>query len=260
MKQEAPDDSPAAVEKDGEVDGPIVVIPARSVPSVESAESKIKADDFREDLRIVQIAYGVMLILGMRSVAESSYAVLARIVAGNAQVIEAALELLLAFGAAWLGMRFFWATGNIRRLLSSRRRSEEARVRSQVIYFHFPVLMFHSFLFFAVGRTLTAACDGSPHEDKHFNVAIAAGAMWVVNIGWLLILMRGRTDRSPESIWLRINLCCTAVLIVANGVSRILPSVPGDVWYAVVALTLVANSWINVHCTSAYYLTRASDG
>ena len=89
----------------------------------------IDARDFKADIGLMQTVYGIFLVLGFRLLAESFYVFM---IGGafdkpktDIVIPVSALGLVLTF----LGLRFFWAVGNLRRFILRRGDDPAVKVR-----------------------------------------------------------------------------------------------------------------------------------
>jgi hypothetical protein len=121
-------------------------------------------------LAVVRTMYAVALTFGFQRVVEGSYLQFLRHFSKTLPndralpQLSGPITLLLALlfvGLGLLGIRLFWATGNIRRFLLRQTILLNPAKTTSVLFLHFPVLLLHAVLFFfcVVFSTISAGTD-----------------------------------------------------------------------------------------------------
>jgi GNAT superfamily N-acetyltransferase len=158
------------------------------------------------DLSLIRNLYGISLIFGFQKVVESSYLQLvgdktAASLSPGAKILLITLALVLAA----VGIRFFWAVGNIRRCVLQRIVRLDPPKRWVLVLVHFPLLFLHAVLFFFLCRFYQDICVNGLRHGYAFGFILVYLFLLGLNVGWLFLLEYNRTDKGPESLWIRNN-------------------------------------------------------
>ena len=160
-------------------------------------------EGLNRDFNLIQTLYAISMALGFQVLAESFYS-LHFTKSGHAHDgTSLALLMALTFVLTTVGIRFFWAVNNIRRLVLECFAQLRLVSRRSLVLLHFPILFLHSLLFFLLCRL---------HHDMrdslvYFNwfIGLYSGLL-TLNAAWMLILMKGRLNTKPELFWMWNNL------------------------------------------------------
>ena len=210
------------------------------------------APDFKSDLSLMQTVYGILLVLGFRQIAEGLYAVVE-----NKLPIDGLFLATSAFGIGllFLGFRFFWAVGNIRRYVIRNHHLPGEFVRRRITTFLFPMLLMHAVAFYLLCRLHGDLINPALVESRTGQLAFLLCVFLLLNVIWLCIMIVPGLKRQPESIWI-LNNTSTAILILAA--YSILS------WYmfapqyklAVLSFLLIGNSMVDLWKTAKTYLAE----
>ena len=247
-------------------------------------KEQIDSRDFNSDIGLMQTVYGILLVLGFRQIGDTLYNMF---VAKEAHNLELCASVALsAIALAFLGTRFFWAVGNIRRYYLRNERYEPNRNARRVITtVHFPILLLHAFVFYVLCRF---------HSEMTSTKAIENGWDWFVlwfasflllNVMWLYQLVRrpvGRSvraepvsqtnsfgwlevgwsknrqwikDRQPESTWIILNEL-TALLVLAIVWFGNLVVNDSTALLVTACIVLILNSLLNLWLTADTYVAK----
>lgn len=204
----------------------------------------------KDDLSLMQTAYGVALVLGFKNVIESLYALsISMEVSGEIQVIKLMTGILLMLTM----IRFFWALGNIRRFIV-RNEPKLKNTRRHVVSFHFFILLLHAFVLFSLAKfSQDLTVQSSVDYASSFFVFGYTGFL-LFNSLWLMILIRGQNDKYPEKTWIINNIITSVATITIYVVIHILLS---NCFYAFLFAfpLLLVNCLFDFIKTSSSYLT-----
>lgn len=112
-----------------------------------------------------------------------------------------------------LGLRFFWAVTNVRRLAEDRTVDETStrNVRRMIVMVHVPMLMLHVLAYYFACRLLADVCRRLPSGRGPLMVPALYAACQVVNAIWLLFLVRNRTRCLRERRWMVNNFVISGI-------------------------------------------------
>jgi GNAT superfamily N-acetyltransferase len=235
-------------------------------------EAKWKGDSRRvvpnldRHLTVIRTLYAVALTFGFQKVVESAYVQFLQLfsVPGDHPLPELSfgIKVLLAllFAAlGFLGIRLFWAVGNIRRFVLRQIIFLNPPKTLYLLVFHFPILTLHAVLYFFLCRFYQDICLNGLYESY------VEGLMWVfivlltLNVAWLVFLLRvgpnGKRGRfiPPERLW-AINNSTFAVagLIFVTLLCCFHPPIE---WSLFIATALIlSNSGVNFSVTRRNYI------
>lgn len=209
------------------------------------------------DLSLMQTVYGVAFVFGFQKLAESIYTLLHAWFSpqpGNSLFITAELILLLTLSL--LGVRFFWAVGNIRRFLLEAEHPPGSHVRLLVMSVNVPILMIHAYLFYLLCRVNQDMTSLELMSQKARLFVVLYSALLLLNAIWVKFLVwhrpKKKDKKTPEKIWSRNNLIC--------GVGALAAMLFGFRKAALLALMFAAlfyiiNSVVDLYTTSETYLS-----
>jgi len=120
--------------------------------------------------------------------------------------------LFVAIGL--IGIRFFWATGNIRRFLLQRVIALKPPKTRDLLLGHFPALVLHAVLFFFLCRFYQDVCLNGLKGSYVQGLVLVFSCLMSLNVLWLAVLRRKRKDPGPEFIWIANNAVFAALGIV----------------------------------------------
>jgi GNAT superfamily N-acetyltransferase len=230
------------------------------------------SDSLNRHLTIVRIMYAVGLTFGFQKVVDATYGqfpgsfpkVSADLAASGPAECPKILLVLMFLGIGFLGVRLFWATGNIRRFLMQRVIQIQAIPNppptGELLMFHFPALIAHAILFFFLCRVYQGICANGLNDGdaRGFTLMFVVLLWW--NVIWLNVLRQGRSDPGPERFWIKNNRYFAVLGTLALCLFYLCP-VLGK-WELSMAVTiLLANDAIDLFGTShAYILGDAFGG
>jgi GNAT superfamily N-acetyltransferase len=174
-------------------------------------------------LVVVRMMYAVALTFGFQKIVDSTYNQVFRRFSppsGDHPIQQLPPDtmkvvILLFFALGLLGIRFFWATGNIRRfVLHGVTELQPPNTRS-LLFFHFPLLILHAVLFFFLCRFYQDICTNGLHDSYVLGLLIVFTFLLALNVAWLTLLRMKRVDRGPEFLWMANNIAFALLGIVA---------------------------------------------
>jgi hypothetical protein len=225
------------------------------------------SENLNRHLAVIRTLYAVALTFGFQKVVDATFP---RLFPGGSQasVDHSASAfppcpigvLILLFAAiGLLGIRFFWAAGNIRRFLLHRVILLTVPNTRVMLFFHFPMLILHAVLFFFLCRfyqSVSTSLDPS-YISGLLTVFIILLAM---NVVWLIFLRQGRNDKGPEVAWILNNLAFAG--LAALGMCLFCRYAPSpSLELSIVAGLLLTNSALDFFLTGGnYFLGDAFGG
>jgi len=207
--------------------------------------------DLDRSLTLIRTLYGIALVLGFQEIVRSIYSLFfenTMYISPSRKILLSCLTLVLSM----LGLRFFWAVGNIRRFFLRRTVSLDPPSRTPLVVFHFPVLFSHAVLFFLLCK-LFSAFSASLSFDRYALPFIAVYVvLLLVNSQWLCFLTTEK-DEKPESLWFwnNVGFSCAACVVLAVAESR---GLSGEVQLFVTSGLFIANSLIDMVMVSDAYV------
>ena len=211
----------------------------------------MKSEDiFKQDLAVIQTVYGLSLTLGFRELANWVFDSV-REYAGSRDLRLMLFKMLMASTLILIEIRFFWASGNIRRFVT--RKQARPNDRKLVTIVHFPILLLHSFLLYSFCRLV-----GTVHG---WNDLVVQGGrlIWLIagfltlNCCWLLSLLFRRDNWEPELLWIKNNGVTVIALSVIMLIRRELHA--GDTGFLLLAFILLnVNSLTDLFFRADSYL------
>jgi GNAT superfamily N-acetyltransferase len=175
-------------------------------------------------LVVVRMMYAVALTFGFQKIVDSTYNQVFRRFSppSGDHPIQQLLPntmvavILLFFALGLLGIRFFWATGNIRRfVLHGVTDLKRPPNTTSLLLFHFPLLILHAVLFFFLCRFYQDICTYGLHDSYVLGLLLVFTFLLVLNVAWLTLLRMKRVDRGPEFLWMANNIAFAVLGIVA---------------------------------------------
>lgn len=151
------------------------------------------------DLSLMQTVYGVAFVFGFQKLAESIYTLLHAWFSpqpGNSLFITAELILLLTLSL--LGVRFFWAVGNIRRFLLEAEHPPGSHVRLLVMSVNVPILMIHAYLFYLLCRVNQDMTSLELMSQKARLFVVLYSALLLLNAIWVKFLVWHRPKKKDK--------------------------------------------------------------
>lgn len=200
-------------------------------------------DIFKSDLSLIQNAYGIALVLGFREIALWTFAS-GELFLRDRDPWLLTLRLFISATLGLLGVRFFWATGNIRRFVLKRKRSPNDRKAVTVI--HFPMLLLHAFLFFILSKEAAGIEEWNSFGTRAATLSLTVLFFLIFNSFWLLVLLRGRREKEPERLWVRNNGICGAIIAAGLTVCWLIDWHWQLIGLILTVLILFANSLIDL--------------
>ncbi|HKW64355.1 MAG TPA: hypothetical protein VJN89_17520 [Candidatus Acidoferrum sp.] len=207
-------------------------------------------ENLNRDLNLILTLYAISMALGFQVLAESFYRLCFPQSATAPRGTAIVLLTVLAFVLTAIGIRFFWAVNNIRRLILHRTAQLHSVGRRALVLFHFPVLFLHSLLFFILCRL-----QFNMHNSfDHFNPFIGLYSLLLtLNAAWMLILTKGRLDTRPESFWMWNNFTFGFLGFLLMLIARVLSQAGAPVLWGASALFFV-NSAIDLSFMPRAYI------
>lgn len=162
----------------------------RTAPIPENTTGERKVE---RDIRAMQTVYTIMIVLGVRSLAESLFVA----VQHDLLTFRFFAASIVGIGLSLVGVRFFWATGNIARYLDRQGvmaledTPSDVRTHRMTVTVLFPMLMGHALLYYVackahMGLYLDGAAITSTRQVWTMSSAITL--MLVLNCVWLVML------------------------------------------------------------------------
>lgn len=206
--------------------------------------------DLDYDLGIMHVLYGLAFAFGFQELATS----LDRLISGAEGFSSTATTigiLSLNFSMILVGLRFFWAIGNLRRFVK-RQNNLPPRTQIEIVVVHFPIVVLQSFAFYLLCAQIPRILDQPPDVVGIPRVGHFAAFLLFSNSIWLAILQRGVPKHSPERTWFVNNLgmACIILVVLFSFRDQFL-----EMWG--VTFTLAANSIVDLGLTSKWYLKSA---
>jgi hypothetical protein len=206
------------------------------------------------DLSIIRILYAISFVLGFQKLGEAAYLLLFQ---GNPTVDLSGkmkvLLVLLFLSLTFLGFRFFWAIGNIRRFVLRRISELRPPRRQHVVALHMAILFCYPALFFFLCRLLQDFCQNLALLPFARQFITVYSILLLANAVWLLILTYGSAHKDQEWLWLINNAAVgvTAVLWLYFGLCQGIS--PLIITYGA-TLLLLANNLVDLLFTSKAYI------
>ena len=217
----------------------------------------IDTRDFKTDIGLMQTVYGIFLVLGFRLLADSFYVFM---IGGaldkpktDIVVPVSALGLVLTF----LGLRFFWAVGNLRRYILRRGDDPAVKVRRVVTTVHFPLLIIHAFLFYCLCRLHGELSDPKLFDDKSRLFVYWYAGFLLFNSAWLFTLIRSQKDNEPEKTWIFNNASSATAALAIFFVLEWFNS-PLTTSLPLVSLVFLYNSFVDLWRTAETYIWKSN--
>jgi hypothetical protein len=195
-------------------------------------------DIFKSDLSVMQTVYGLSLTLGFREVASWVFDAI-RSYDQSRDLRLLLFEFLMASVLLLIGIRFFWAAGNIRRFVTLK--APQPHDRKLVTVVHFPILLLHSFLIYFFCRLLSMVHTWKDVTVEGSHLAWSIVGFLILNAVWLFCLVFRRQKWEPELFWIKNNVQ-TAAVLCAIMVGRRIWAPHNLFLLAMVFLVLNANS------------------
>lgn len=234
------------------------------------------AGNLDRDLSIIRVVYAIFLVEGFKQVIQATYR---RWVKGpNALedgVLAACQSLsphqplpplaptwLLVFTAisiGALGVRFFWAIGNIRRFVLHRIINLDPPNRRAIVMLHFSFLFLHATAFFLMCEVFQDLGQHTLGREAIDRLILTLILLLAMNAIWLLFLIKGRTDHGPERAWLLNNSFFTVVFAIILFKIGSLAKTP-EAMLTIVAACSMANSLLDFLVASDGYVLRDAFG
>jgi hypothetical protein len=176
-----------------------------------SAE-RLSEAQIRAGMAIMQTVFAVAMTLGLREIVDDTYELLFhhRSAEGSSPT---AILVLAAFAVTLLGVRFFWVPRNLYSYLLCDHGIHPDKVARNVVFFHFPIALFHAILFFFVCKSWSDVASQRMSLELALQFSGMFGALLLVNALWLWrITPKAETaaseERRPAIIWRMNNLVC----------------------------------------------------
>jgi GNAT superfamily N-acetyltransferase len=228
-------------------------------------DSRRVAPNLDRHLTVVRILYAVGLTFGYQKVVEGSYFqflhrfsappnVEFQVLPFSTQVIMALLVAALGF----LGIRIFWATGNIRRYVLRQMIFLNPPKTWHLLTLHFPLLLLHGALFFFLCHSYQDICLKGLNEPYVYGLLIVFITLLLLNLIWLCCLRVGEKDgpkslRPPERFW-AINNSTFAGIGLAFGLLLHCLNLGAEYKLLIVTLLILANNAVNFATTGRNYI------
>jgi hypothetical protein len=211
--------------------------------------------EFESDFSLVQVVYGVALVLGLEHVAESLYATFITRPYMEADYIQfMVLKGMIALILALLGIRFFSAARNIRRFVLIH--PDRSRITTTV---HLPILLVHALLFYTLCRMEQGIKSVKALWGTMPLFTFLYCGLLVLNAVWLVFLIKGRDHKYPEIIWIWNN-SIWAVVVLATTLAWRYFGFPNLIAFAAVFFFLFINSIHDLSKTAESYLSKMVPG
>ena len=152
--------------------------------------SMLKHDS--DHLRIVQIIYAVFFTIGLMRVFETIY------YSTSLKIYSIALAVAISL----LGLRLFFAVEELSQYLIFRKANSKEAVHSYTItLWHYPMLLFHAFLFFWV--CLSFKQTGASTDSIDIGLVYPYCFLLILNVVWLYSISQGKRISPKESVILK---------------------------------------------------------
>jgi len=217
-----------------------------------SERESIDTRDFKADISLMQTVYAIFLVLGFRLLADSfSVFMIGGLDKPKTDIVVPVSALWLAL--IFLGLRFFWAVGNLRRFILRRGDDSTVKVRRVVTTVHFPLLIIHAFLFYCLCRL-----HGELSDPKLFDARSRLFVYWysgflLLNSAWLFTLIWSQKDNEPERKWM-VNNAKSAIAALATFFILEWFNAPLTTSLPLVSLVFLYNSFVDLWRTSETYI------
>lgn len=210
---------------------------------------EIRFQDVNENIKLIQTAYAITLVLGFRELAISIYRIFNSFLDPNIPFETYHVYHLVAlFTTAFCGFRMFWCLGNLTRFISYHYFTDDKTFPKRLVandpkqeYFllasnpdfrirviaNVIVLFTHSFLIFLLSQVLKV--DYYKGETFSQSYLYAFFGLYILllsfNAIWLRKLAGDKEEFEIEDYWSTNNwlasTICISVLIISNGLLRI---------------------------------------
>ena len=207
--------------------------------------------DLDYDLGIIYVLYGLAFAFGFQELAAS----LDQLISGAAHFLSGITIFgifTLNFSIILIGLRFFWAIGNLRRFVN-RQKSLLPAIQMEIVVIHFPIVVLQSFAFYLLCAQIPRILSQPPNVIGIPRIGHFAAFLLLANSIWLAILQRGMPKRDPERTWFANNLVLALmVFLVLFEIQETLLELWG------IAIVLLINSIVDLGITSKWYLQSTS--
>lgn len=220
---------------------------------------------------VIQSIFAVIMALGFRELVQGTYDYLRPILGipwrgapsqGLSPVANPFVYFLPTIALAFLGIRFFWATVNVRRyvdrLNENLRQAEEVRkeYERKIVLVHIPILILHGFIFYFCCHLAEDLLFASQPVHAAAALVFVYASFLIVNAVWLWLLTRDycpNADTVRERYWGWNNLVCSCL-----GTSLLLITFKFD-WrfdylLAIICSIFILSSLLDLYFTSYHYL------
>lgn len=242
-------------------------------PAQWKGDSRRVAPNLDRHLAVVRILYAVALTFGYQKVVEATYIQFLHPYAitppgtnpttgTNPPFFGTGVKLILTLlfaSLGFLGIRLFWATGNIRRYVLRQIIFINPPKTLYLIIFHFPMLFLHAVFFFFLCRFYQDICSYGLNELYVRGMIFVFVCLLFLNVVWLCFLRTGpkngpRPFRPPESTWLTNNLIFGAVSFVFLASLPCYRLFSNEINLLIVTVLILGNSGLNFIYTGRNYI------
>lgn len=202
---------------------------------------RIRVDDLRENIKMIQTVYAITLVFGFKEIALSLYALFEISINGSQFDIYFLYHIVSLLLVAFVGFRFFWCLGNLTRYLSYHyRRSRHlfewnqnkknpksfllnvnARSFRVIVIINIIILFLHSLIFFFLTQILKVIEGNILDQSVFYRFIYFYLILLFTNSTWLFFLSRDKKYLFPEKFWCTNNsvtvFICISTLILFNG-------------------------------------------
>jgi len=233
------------------MDSSIFPVPPTTSPPTAS-EPATDVRDFKSDINLMQTVYGILLILGFRQLGDAFFDYMS----GERNVWVMVTLTGSGLALAFLGFRFFWAVGNIRRYIIYREKTHPALYRRLITTIQFPVLLLHAMAFYFLCRLHANMKVPKDFESGATIFVLGYCGFLLGNSLWLKLLVRNRPNKVPEEDWVRNN---GAFAIVALFVFFGTLSYGRQIAFVSCCLVFLGNSFVDLWKTADTYIAKSTE-
>jgi hypothetical protein len=223
----------------------------------------IKKEHTTSGLAVATAAYGFGMALGIRQAALGGYA---RIFAPAGPGAQSGVLLAALVALFLLAVRFFWVPRSLYSYAVVTKTGEVKKRFFRLMAIHFPVVVVHAILFFAVCQLFAElAMDHSAAQNPihllhlESELVLVYGVLLALNGVWLMS-MTPTNDPMPGYFWGMNNVGFVVIAVVLWFVLPVFMPGMSDAVLTIVVLGLyVLNGVVDLLCTSQYYILFDSE-
>lgn len=205
------------------------------------------------DLGVMHVVYGLAFAFGFQELAS----VFERLISEWGQSLDiptALATLALNCAISFVGLRLFWAIGNLRRFVSRQGKTLSSRIQTEMVLVHFPIIILQSFAFYLLCAQVNHSFGLQSGTAVYHRIGYLAATLLFANSMWLLILQRGVPQHMPERLWFGNNLVVGFLILAIHVFTD--KNALVEIW--TITTLLLLNSVGDLGFTSKWYLRSST--